>query len=286
MKAYQTLLKKAKEKIENIKNIQIFIGDATCENAAGAKDVYLEFERLIKESKREDIDLKKVGCTGRCSLEPIVSILIKNNPVVTYKKVSKKDVLNIFDSHIQKNEEVKDKLLNPSCKIFSNKSEEQKKLAKEPITHDFFEFYGKMPFYCMQTRVALRNAGLINPEDIFDYIYHKGFQSLDKVLEKDSEFVLKEIEDSKLRGRGGAGFYTHQKWKFAIQEKEKTKYIICNADEGDPGAFMDRGMLESDPFSIIEGMIIAGFTLKAKKGFFNKRYLFKNSSRTLSSLNI
>ena len=116
---------------------------------------------------------------------------------------------------------------------------------------------------------CLRNAGIINPENIDEYIYIQGFAALAKVLDKkDPEWVVQEVLQSNLRGRGGAGFPTGKKWQFARSNKEQIRYMICNADEGDPGAFMDRSMLESDPFSVVEGMIIAGFAIGAQRGFF------------------
>lgn len=264
------------DKNEEGKTIEIFVGSATCEVAAGADSLYEELKKHIASSGRKDIYLKKVGCTGRCSLEPIVSILEAGKALISYSQVDSKKVHEIFISHVMEGKPIVKYFMNGgACKLLDaghsreiqRKAREQ--LQKQPITHEFFELYGDKPFYCSQSRIALRNSGSVDPQNIFEYVKYKGFQPLAKVLEKnDPLWVINEIKSSKLRGRGGAGFPTGIKWEYAIGNIEKTRYMICNADEGDPGAFMDRSMLESDPYSIIEGMIIAGFAIGAQKGFF------------------
>jgi NADH:ubiquinone oxidoreductase subunit F (NADH-binding)/(2Fe-2S) ferredoxin len=271
-KNYKILLEKSKKEVEKLdKKFLVQVGSATCENAAGAKEVFDEVKNYVKDLS--DVYLKKVGCTGRCSLEPIVSIKERGKQIVSYKKVDKKNVLEILNSHIKEGKILEKYLLSEACKLMDyKKTPSQKQLEKQEITHEFFEFYANMPFYCSQSRIALRNAGVVDPKSLYEYVLYKGFQPLCKILkEEDKNSVLKEVEDSKLRGRGGAGFPTAKKWKFAIDAKGDRKVIICNADEGDPGAFMDRSMLESDPYSIIEGMIIAGFTIGADTGFFYVR---------------
>lgn len=270
---YEKMYKKALselEKSEKKYRLTIQVGSATCEDAAGSEEVLQELKNNIASANRNDILIKRVGCTGRCSLEPIVSILEKGKPVITYKQVDREKIHEIFISHILEGKPLEKYLLNGACKILEHKkTAAQEQLEGQRITHDFFEFYGMMPFYCSQTRIALRNAGLLDPENIYEYFKYSGFKSLAKVLSKnDPEFAVKEVMDAKLRGRGGAGFPTATKWGFARKSAEKERYMICNADEGDPGAFMDRSMLESDPFSIIEGMMIAGFAIEAERGFF------------------
>ena len=273
LESYENLKKRAEKELEKInksKMIQIQIGSATCENAAGSEMVAQEFLKHIKASGRSDVIIRRVGCTGRCSLEPIVSINVPGKKLVTYKQVDRDGVHEIFISHITGGKIV-DKYLLPPCEVVmgQKKTEAQRQLISQPITHEFFEVFGDVPFYCQQSRIALRNSGLVDPENIYEYIHFQGFSSLAKVLEKkDPNSVVEEVLTSKLRGRGGAGFPTGVKWGFAVKNQEKEKYMICNADEGDPGAFMDRSMLESDPFSIVEGMIIAGYAISAKRGFF------------------
>jgi NADH:ubiquinone oxidoreductase subunit F (NADH-binding)/(2Fe-2S) ferredoxin len=274
---FLALKQKAKEKKEKEKSsdrIVIHVGSATCENASGSQIVWEEFRRHISSTGKNNIELKKVGCTGRCSLEPIVTIFTPQLGYTTYRKVSREDVHQIFVSHILGNTICEKFLLEAELtegekKEKQKQSEKQKDLCQVSIMRKYCEIYGHLPFYCSQTRVALRNCGLIDPEDIDDYVESNGFQALAYVLEKnDPQWVIDEVFASKLRGRGGAGFPTAKKWSFARANEEKERYMICNADEGDPGAFMDRSMLESDPFSVIEGMIIAGFAISAQKGFF------------------
>ncbi|KKM81043.1 MAG: NADP-reducing hydrogenase subunit HndC [Candidatus Anoxychlamydiales bacterium] len=251
--------------------IVIQIGSATCENAAGSDVVFKEFKKHIKAAGRKDVILKHVGCTGRCSLEPIVSIKIPSKKLTVYKNVDSKLVNEIFMSHIKEGKILEEHLIDKECKI-PEKSKSQKELEKQPITHKFFEVYADIPFYCMQTRIALRNSGLVDPLSVYEYIQYGGFNATANILEKnDRKHVIDEVTKSKLRGRGGAGFLTGKKWNFITDKSPKPRYMICNADEGDPGAFMDRSMLESDPFSVIEGLIIAGFAIDADKGFFYVR---------------
>ena len=264
------------ENSEKEKKTQIFVGAATCEIAAGSEVLYNELQKHIAASGRKDILLKQVGCTGRCSLEPIVSILEDGKALISYSLVNSQKAHEIFMSHIIEGKPLEKYFLNGECcklldaghsRDLQKKAREQ--LEKQPITHEFFELYGDKPFYCSQSRIALRNCGAVDPESIYEYIKLNGFNSLANVLEKnDPKAVIKEVKDSKLRGRGGAGFPTGLKWEYAQNNQEKTRYMICNADEGDPGAFMDRSMLESDPFSVIEGMIIAGFAIGAQMGYF------------------
>ena len=273
---YDALKKAAEEKFSASKasaTILIQVGSATCENAAGAEEVADEISSQIKNSKRDDVYLKRVGCTGRCSREPIVSVFISDKEMVSYQHVNRQIAQEIFSSHVINNTPVEEHLLDAICfeagkKVIGNKSPAQKQLAEHPITQEFLKSYAHMSFYCHQARIALRNAGIIDPTSIDEYICSSGFEALGEVLKRnDPMWVIEQINISKLRGRGGGGFPTGKKWEFARLSEEKIRYIICNADEGDPGAFMDRSMLESDPFSIIEGMIIGGFAIGANKGF-------------------
>lgn len=216
-----------------------------------------QFEMKLAESglKPDEVWLTHIGCLGFCTIrekkEKTVQVMVRPDNVI-YKIKTIKDVEDIIENHFKKGKVV------------------QRLVAKErPISQRFYNLYGDVAFFNKQTRVALRNAGVVNPESIYDYIHYKGFLALKEVLEKgDPEWVVKQITESKLRGRGGGGFPTGMKWASARKAKETIRYIICNADEGDPGAFMDRSMLESDPFSIVEGMIIGGFAIGAQKGYF------------------
>ncbi|OGT05985.1 MAG: NADH dehydrogenase [Gammaproteobacteria bacterium GWF2_41_13] len=253
---------------------QIRVGSATCEDAAGASEVADEFKKNIAASGRTDIYLRSVGCTGRCSCEPIVTVLVPGQKMVVYQKVNRETAHRIFMSHLKEGKIAEEYLLspNPVCSREASpvkRSLTQEALAAYPITKEFFDLYGEVPFYSCQSRVTLRNAGIIDPENIYEYMLRHGFAALVIALTKrDPEWIVNQVTLSKLRGRGGGGFPTSKKWQIARANEEKIRYIICNADEGDPGAFMDRSVLESDPFSVVEGMMIAGFAIGAQKGFF------------------
>ena len=179
------------------------------------------------------------GCVGTCYLEPIVDIYDDNDVMTRYVKVKPECVLEIVEKHLVNGEIAADLAISDEDKLFIEK----------------------------QQRVVLRNCGLINPEKIEEYIAVGGYEATKKVVTSMSqEDVIEEIKVSGLRGRGGAGFPTWFKWNAALQNKADQKYIVCNADEGDPGAFMDRSVLEGDPHSLIEGMIIGGYAMGATEG--------------------
>jgi (2Fe-2S) ferredoxin len=208
------------------------------------------------------IDLDQVGiarasCFGACSAETEKTcshMLIKPDKVL-YRICSADDLQEIVQQHIQKGQVV-----------------ERLRVSGKTIGRKFFEIYGDVAFFNRQTRVALRHNGVVDPASITEYFHYRGFQALARVLDQgDPRWVIEQVKQSKLRGRGGGGFPTGEKWAMAARAAEKTRYLICNADEGDPGAFMDRSMLESDPFNVVEGMIIGGYAIGATRGFFYVR---------------
>lgn len=218
--------------------MKVIIGQGSCGVATGAKKTAAEFERLIGE-KGLDIKVDITGCVGTCYLEPIVDIYDDNDIMTRYVKVKPECVLEIVEKHLVNGEIATDLEISDEDKLFIEK----------------------------QQRVVLRNCGLINPEKIEEYIAVGGYEATKKVVTSMSpEDVIEEIKISGLRGRGGAGFPTWFKWNAALQNKADQKYIVCNADEGDPGAFMDRSVLEGDPHSLIEGMIIGGYAMGATEG--------------------
>ena len=218
--------------------MKVIIGQGSCGVATGAKKTAAEFERLIGE-KGLDIKVDITGCVGTCYLEPIVDIYDDNDIMTRYVKVKPECVLEIVEKHLVNGEIATDLAISDEDKLFIEK----------------------------QQRVVLRNCGLINPEKIEEYIAVGGYEATKKVVTSMSpEDVIEEIKVSGLRGRGGAGFPTWFKWNAALQNKADQKYIVCNADEGDPGAFMDRSVLEGDPHSLIEGMIIGGYAMGATEG--------------------
>ncbi len=204
-------------------------------------------EGYIKEHNiAAEVNLVKTGCFGFCGQGPIIKIEPDD---ITYVKVKVDDVEEIFNEHLLNNNTVK------------------RLLYKEPFESEATEDASGMQFYKKQLRVALRNCGEINPEIIGDYIVNDGYLALAKCLdEKTPAEVVEIVKNSGLRGRGGGGFSTGLKWQYTAAVKDDEKYIICNADEGDPGAFMDRSICEGDPHSIIESMAIAGYAIGAENG--------------------
>jgi NADH:ubiquinone oxidoreductase subunit F (NADH-binding)/(2Fe-2S) ferredoxin len=202
-------------------------------------------EELKKHDLTEEVNIVETGCMGSCQLGPLMVVYPEG---VIYTKVKPEDATEIVEEHFLKGRPVK--------RLLWKQEEKQ------------FPTLNEVPFFAKQTKIVLRNCGLINPEDINEYIAQGGYEALAKALtEMTPEDVIKVIKDSGLRGRGGAGFPTGQKWEFAYKQQSDTKYIICNADEGDPGAYMDRSVLEGDPHSVLEGMAIAGYAIGAQKGY-------------------
>ena len=202
---------------------------------------------LLKENGMEnDVQVLKTGCFGFCEKGPIVKILPDNT---FYVQVKPEDAEVIVKEHLIKGRKV-DQLL-----------------YKEPATDQSIEDSKHMDFYKKQMRIALRNCGFIDPDNIDEYIARDGYQALGKALtEMTPESVIEEMKKSGLRGRGGGGFPTGLKWEFAHKNQSDQKYVVCNADEGDPGAFMDRSILEGDPHSVVEAMTICGYAIGASQG--------------------
>ena len=216
---------------------RIVVGEGSCGLAAGAGAVYAALEEKLNPSV--DASLSITGCIGICYLEPIVDVYAEDGKLYRCVQV-KPDHAETILSAVEK----KDYSL----------------LSDLVIKEDDAQFLSK------QTRIALRHCGIINPEDIDDYMADDGYQALSKVLTTMTpEQVIEEIKISGLGGRGGAGFPTWFKWNAARQSPGEEKYLICNADEGDPGAFMDRAVIESDPHSLIEGMLIGAYAIGAKE---------------------
>ena len=204
------------------------------------------FRKIIKEKNIKHVRVIKTGCFGLCAKGPIVIIRPEDT---FYAQVTPDDCEEIIQTHIIEGKHV-ERLL---CKDID---------GKKVNSLDELNFYKK------QKRIALKNCGVINPEEIDEYIAFDGYKALEKVLtEMSQDEVIDVISKSGLRGRGGAGFPTGQKWKFTKEVKEEQKYVVCNADEGDPGAFMDRSILEGDPHSVLEAMAIAAYAIGANKGF-------------------
>ena len=209
-----------------------------------------KFKELLPEYGLEDeVKVIKTGCFGLCDKGPIVAIYPDK---VFYKNVKLEDVEVIISEHLYKGRVVK--------RLEFTDIDEAKK-------EEIFDLE-KTKFFAKQKRIALRNCGVIDPEDIMEYIAKDGYMALGKaIFEMTPQEVIDVIKDSGLRGRGGGGFPTGRKWQFAADQPKGEKYVICNADEGDPGAFMDRSILEGDPHSVIEAMAIAGYAIGAEHGY-------------------
>ncbi|MCR5800433.1 MAG: 4Fe-4S binding protein [Lachnospiraceae bacterium] len=240
----------AKFKGEEGKRAIVLCGGTGCLSSDSAliRDV---FEKEIKERNLTDkVTVNQVGCFGFCSQGPFVKIYPEDT---LYRMVTIDDVEEIIEKDIIGGEVV-ERLL------YTDPNTQEKVVKQEDIT-----------FYKKQVRIALHGCGVINPEDINEALGMGAFEGLAKALKTDRQEVIDTILDSGLRGRGGGGFPTGRKWQFAYAQPDGEKYVVCNGDEGDPGAFMDRSILEGNPLAVIEGMVIAGYAIGAKNGYFYVR---------------
>ncbi len=225
----------------------LICGVAGCQSG-GSMEVYRLLEEKIKAQHLEEkIKLISTGCMGLCAQGPL---MVTYPDRIMYTHVQPEDVEEIWNSHVTGGEPVE--------RLFATESDGRK----------IRDALGEHSFYAKQQRIALRNCGVIDPLNIEEYIGRDGYAALEKVLsEMEPEEVIQVVIDSNLRGRGGAGFPAGRKWKGMLYQETDVKYIACNADEGDPGAFMDRSVLEGDPHSVLEAMTIAGFACGAHRGF-------------------
>ena len=231
---------------EKVKMHVLCCGGTGCKSSA-SDEIVANFNNILNEKGLQDeVKVIKTGCFGFCEKGPIVKMIPDNT---FYTQVKPEDVQRIVDEHIVQGCKVKDLLY------------------LDPETQEHVEDSKHMGFYKKQLRIALRNCGFINPEDIEEFIARDGYEALGKSLtEMTPQEVISEVTASGLRGRGGAGFPTGVKWGLCAKNEADQKYVVCNADEGDPGAFMDRSIMEGDPHSIIEAMAICGYAIGATKG--------------------
>ncbi len=237
-------------KLQESKVPVFYVGAATCGRAAGATEV-LERLRGHIRSKKIKASIVEVGCLGLCYLEPLVIVHKQGNPRVCYGNVGLDEIITILEDYV---------LGNDTCAQLALGKMSQGQLKG---VGDFNEH----PMLRGQVRNILRNCGQIDPEDVNHYLANDGYSGFLRALELGAEKVLEQVKASGLRGRGGAGFPTWRKWQICRDASGETKYLICNADEGDPGAFMNRSLIEGDPHSVLEGMLIAAFTLGASQGY-------------------
>jgi NADH:ubiquinone oxidoreductase subunit F (NADH-binding)/Pyruvate/2-oxoacid:ferredoxin oxidoreductase delta subunit/(2Fe-2S) ferredoxin len=216
----------------------------TCGLASGAEEVYQKLQNVLCE-KKIDAEFMPVGCIGYCRQEPIVEIKLPNGKRTMYGGILPEDVEELLETALV----------------------QQKSYDKKLIGVHEEDLY-KSPYFLKQKRIVMENVGLMNPDSIDQYLSRGGYQGLSKaLLELSPQTVVEEVKTSGLRGRGGGGFSTGMKWEFGQKAISDQKYLVCNADEGDPGAFMDRSILESDPHRIIEGMTIGAYAIGASKGY-------------------
>ncbi|UZJ40989.1 NADH-quinone oxidoreductase subunit NuoF [Prosthecochloris sp. SCSIO W1101] len=222
------------------KPLTIIVGEGTCGIAAGAKEVCNTFRSLAP-----DAEMKTVGCVGMCHQEVMVEIIDEKGDAFLYGKVDKKSIPSILGFHQGEGDLQTDHLLRSSMSM------------------------NGADYLTRQTRIVLRNVGQIDPKSFEEYRKRGGYNAVEKMLENDMspEQVIEEVKTAGIRGRGGAGFPTAVKWNFARSAEGDEKYLICNGDEGDPGAFMDRSLLEGDPHNVLEGMLIAAYAIGATKGY-------------------
>ncbi|CCY69160.1 nADH dehydrogenase (Quinone) [Clostridium sp. CAG:678] len=228
---------------------QVLVCGGTGCTSSGSKKVLKALNKELETQGIDDVLVVRTGCFGLCSLGPIMIVYPEGS---FYSKVTAQEIPEIVAGHLKKGGKPINKYLYPET------------VHKDGSTIPLAE----TSFYKKQMRIALRNCGMIDPENIEEAIGTNAYQALAKVLtQMTPQQVIDELLEAGLRGRGGAGFPTGRKWSFAMAQENDTKYVCCNADEGDPGAFMDRSVLEGDPHAVIEAMAIAGYTIGAKQGF-------------------
>ncbi len=255
---FGSLEKKAvfsKNRYEDNDKTLIFVGAGTCGLGAGAGKTLEAIRRFLKEN-RVDAKVIEVGCVGLCSAEPIVDIQLPGKSRLSFQNIVEDEVYSLLNSVLFKSD-------IPFESVLGQYRSDDVNMVWQNVP-----FLDELSFFKPQNRRVLKNCGVYNPDSIDEYIATGGYAAfLKTIFEKSSNEVCDIVEKSGLRGRGGGGFLTGKKWKFALNQDADQKYLICNADEGDPGAFMDRAVIEGDPHRLIEGMGIAAFGIGATKAY-------------------
>ncbi|MFC1926031.1 NADH-quinone oxidoreductase subunit F, partial [Chloroflexota bacterium] len=227
----------------------VFVCQETPCLSMGSGAVYDALKAEVSRQGLKNATIEISGCHGHGLCEQGPSVVVEPDGIF-YTLVQAEDAAEIVTSHLREGKPV------------------ERLLYRDPVSGKHISHYSEIDFYKKQQRVILGHCGHINPEDIEHYVTHGGYRALKKaVTEMTPEQVIEEVKNSGLRGRGGAGFPTWRKWEFCRNARGEQKYIICNADEGDPGAFMDRSILEADPHAVIEGLSIAGYAIGASEGY-------------------
>jgi len=248
--ALRTKALKKWEDLKERKGIIIYIGSASCGRAAGCNAIIKSINEYLKENNVQ-ADIIEVGCIGLCCFEPLIYIQKDGNPPICYANLEPKIIPALLEDIIQKGDLREDLALGII---------DEKGIGSIPSIYNH-------PMLKSQVRIVLRNCGIIDPTDIDHYIAMNGYLGINKTLQMKPEEVIKIIKNSGIRGRGGAGFPTGTKWELCRNAKGEPKYLVCNADEGDPGAFMNRSLLEGDPHAVLEGMLIAAYAIGAPHGY-------------------
>ena len=258
--------------------LKINIGMASCGIAAGAKDSY---NKALEIFSGDGVRIAGTGCIGFCEQEPLVDILAPGRPRITYRRVTQDKIEEVVVAH-RKGKYLEKFILGQMKNPWSILEEEMKDLPGGTLSHNGIPILEEIPFYNKQFKIALRNCGYIDPHNIEEYIARGGYFSLYRCLtEMRPEEIIEVVKTSGLRGRGGGGFPTGVKWASCRRAQGETRYVICNADEGDPGAYMDRSILEGDPHSVLEGMIIGAYAIGSSQGFIYVRNEYPLAVETL-----
>jgi len=262
-----TLAKRELSKTE--KKIRITVHMGTCGIASGAQKIMGVLTKEIEKRKQKNIAIITSGCMGLCSREPLITVEIFGQEPIIYQYMDKEKMLEVFKKHILEGKVITDyALARGKEEQIKERIKHKGNLPNEIVLDKSIPGIEEIPFFANQEIRVLKNRGIIDPEKIEDYISRDGYMGMTKALiEMSPEEIIQEVVDSGLKGRGGAGFPTGIKWRFAAQAESKVKYVLCNADEGDPGAYMDRSILEGDPHAVIEGMIIAAKAISAHQGY-------------------
>ncbi|MDD1774775.1 MAG: SLBB domain-containing protein, partial [Methanobacterium sp.] len=275
---FNEFIKQSKAEYRDVLNNNtpvVLIGSATCGNSAGAQNIKTTIEYELQKIKSE-CRIIEVGCIGLCYAEPIITIIKKRNPAIFYRNVTPKIAAELVNSYINGEDPLLEHAIGTvDLDYFTANEVEQASEVEvnedsiEELNQNFNEVppLFDLPVLKPQVRRILRNCGFIDPTNIKHYLAKNGYTGFMNALKLKPEEIIKNMEKSGLRGRGGAGFPTGQKWKLCRESDSETKYLICNADEGDPGAFMNRSLLESDPHSVLEGILIAGYVIGAKEAY-------------------
>jgi len=248
--ARQSIAAKKWEDLKNKKGLVIYVGAASCGRAAGCNAIIESIDEYLKKNKIQ-ADIMEVGCIGMCCFEPLMYIQKDGNPPICYANLEPKIIPGLLEDVIKKGNLREDLALG----VIDKKS------------HGSIPSIYKHPMLKSQVRIVLRNCGIIDPMNIDHYIAMDGYVGINKALKMTPEEVIEEVKKAGMRGRGGAGFSTGMKWELCRNAKGDPKYIVCNADEGDPGAFMNRSLLEGDPHAVLEGMLIAAYAIGASHGY-------------------